>query len=1128
MPEPDPDKTLPLPKSGSISGSDEGSESLVDSVLTDTGIGHLLKAGQTPTTNRQWQPPSVEELQNQLPQYEIIEYIARGGMGAVYKGIQKTLKRLVAIKVLPYEADDTDLQFAARFKHEAQAMAKLTHPNIINVYDAGETSSGLLYFIMEYVDGQDVSQLITSKGLVDSDEAVKIITAVCDALSFAHEEGILHRDIKPSNVMIDKRGRVKVADFGLAKMLNMESTLLTGSHVAMGTPDFIAPEALVEVTQLDHRADLYAVGVMLYQMLTGRIPRGRFALPSGVNAKIDPRLDAVVDKALQTDPNNRYSSALEIKAEILNIHSGAPLITTTPSGNRKVSRLFIALTAVTLLLALAAGSLFYLRDKNGIPTTADTGTATTSPSPALVFNNGDWQNLIPFIDVKSPVNKGTWEIMDGRLELLQAEDWGFCEIPIKEIPENYDLRLSVIRRPGSNLALYIPFKTREGSTTLVFDYYNDKEPSFKDQLRAAGLEGYKGGNIISSAGSLFGKRKSWLPENQQRHIEIQVRKNSLRIRLDGHVIHEWQGDWNDYRQNTGRVLEAFSKANGRPAFGVGGFKSAWTFQSIEMRKTENENLRTGHFGPQAHDLAPADALRAQPGNFPHARWIKPWANIKDIPFAKDMGNDWFTIPNETKLRRIPGAEGANWGVRGTFKRGAASAHMPQLMLRANSITSYNVSVSTVQRMLMFRRMDSNLPGYNLTMQQFPIKLPDPGQEFKMEFTAIGNKLYAYFNGQKFEYEPSGDNIIASGGIGLYDINDHQITNLEVINLDDFTAEEAYTLWAAIPSHIKLWDTPASIPEQKGFAWENEGVRLQADGEKRNALRYESLKLRDFIFRFSVRLQEGSTEDFRIRRQVWRTEGEKSESLSVSFSNDLTKILISKVGEDYLSTTLIKELYITEELKTGDWAHVEIDAVCDLINIRINGKFIGAVRDGSILNPGYLGLSTKSTAYYKNIMIIPLDVDPEKMDGIFAPTQRVQFKDHLYQFVKDNVSYADAVEKAKAMGGHLATLTSKEESDWVIKTYLTRVNTAVWLGAKRHANDGWAWITGEPWSYTDWAKSSDGMLEPKHPLSEEVALHVCLTPSIIPPGGWADHSINGHPDGPQDQNGFLVEWDSAQE
>lgn len=287
------------------------------SEMAEAGGGETVPSPRPLSVSpRVWQPPGVEELQKKLPQYQILSFIARGGMGAVYKGVQPSLKRTVAVKILPPEMHDVDLQFAARFKHEAQAMAQLSHPGIVAVYDAGETDDGMLYFVMEYVEGTDLAKIIASEGKLEPQRAVAITAAVCDALSFAHESGIIHRDIKPSNIMLDKRGRVKVADFGLAKATHTEFSALTQSSVAMGTPDFLAPEALAPGMVVDQRADVYAVGVMLYQMLTGQIPRGRFALPSGVVPQVDSRLDDIVDKAMQTDREHRYSTANQLKSDV--------------------------------------------------------------------------------------------------------------------------------------------------------------------------------------------------------------------------------------------------------------------------------------------------------------------------------------------------------------------------------------------------------------------------------------------------------------------------------------------------------------------------------------------------------------------------------------------------------------------------------------------------------------------------------------------------------------------------------------------------------------------------------------------------------------------------------------------
>lgn len=288
-----------------------------------------------------WQPPTPEHLQTLLPAYEILAMLGRGGMGAVYKGRQKSLDRLVAVKILPPDLDDTEANYTARFQNEARTMARLNHPGIVGVFEFGKTPEGQLFFVMEYVDGTDVAQMIKAQGHLPPDHALAIAAHVCDALGYAHSHGVIHRDIKPANVLINMQGQVKVADFGLAKQADAgASTALTKTNQAMGTPDFIAPEALILGLTVDHRADLYAVGVMLFQMLSGRVPRGLFQMP-GVSSggAIDPRFDAIITKAMQTEPSQRYQSAAEMRRDL-------DVILMTPRATREAAAAAVPVRAV--------------------------------------------------------------------------------------------------------------------------------------------------------------------------------------------------------------------------------------------------------------------------------------------------------------------------------------------------------------------------------------------------------------------------------------------------------------------------------------------------------------------------------------------------------------------------------------------------------------------------------------------------------------------------------------------------------------------------------------------------------------------------------------------------------------
>jgi predicted Ser/Thr protein kinase len=265
-------------------------------------------------------PLEPAELAKDFPQLEVIELLGQGGMGAVYKARQPQLDRLVALKVLPPEVGK-DPAFAERFTREARSLARMNHPHIVTVHDFGKTDSGLYYFIMEYVDGTDLRRVIQGRQLSAS-EALAIVPQICEALQYAHEEGIVHRDIKPENVLMDARGRVRIADFGLAKLLDRPATVytLTDSEQKMGTPHYMAPEQVEHPHDVDHRADIYSLGVVFYEMLTGELPLGRFAPPSK-KVHVDVRLDSVVLKTLEKEPERRYQHASEVKTEVETIRS---------------------------------------------------------------------------------------------------------------------------------------------------------------------------------------------------------------------------------------------------------------------------------------------------------------------------------------------------------------------------------------------------------------------------------------------------------------------------------------------------------------------------------------------------------------------------------------------------------------------------------------------------------------------------------------------------------------------------------------------------------------------------------------------------------------------------------------
>ncbi len=273
---------------------------------------------------RRGMPPAATpaDLAGLFPQLEILDLLGRGGMGVVYKARQPKLDRLVALKVLPAEIG-RDPAFAERFVREARALARLDHPGIVAVHDFGE-SGGLFFLVMQFVDGANLRQVL-QEGRLTPEEALRLVPQICEALQYAHEQGVVHRDIKPENILLDRRGRVKIADFGLAKLVGHGPAgwPLTGSGQVMGTPHYMAPEQTERPREVDHRADIYSLGVVFYEMLTGELPLGRFPLPSS-KAGVDARLDGVVLRALEKEPGRRYQHADEVKTEVESISAGQP------------------------------------------------------------------------------------------------------------------------------------------------------------------------------------------------------------------------------------------------------------------------------------------------------------------------------------------------------------------------------------------------------------------------------------------------------------------------------------------------------------------------------------------------------------------------------------------------------------------------------------------------------------------------------------------------------------------------------------------------------------------------------------------------------------------------------------
>lgn len=254
----------------------------------------------TDTSPSNFVAPEPEEIAELLPNFEVLSFIAKGGMGAVYLAKQKSLDREVAIKILPRNFGE-DLEFRTSFESEAKSMAKLNHPNLIGIYDFGEID-GLLYIVMEMVHGTSLYHASYGKK-IDPIEAGRIICEICHGLENAHQHGILHRDIKPANILLNDQLSPKIGDFGLARPVGDHE-----SDTAFGTPGYTAPEVVHNPSAVDESTDLYSVGVMLYELLTSKLPE-KLYMPVANLVQCDPRFDDIIRKAMNPDPVLRFRTA---------------------------------------------------------------------------------------------------------------------------------------------------------------------------------------------------------------------------------------------------------------------------------------------------------------------------------------------------------------------------------------------------------------------------------------------------------------------------------------------------------------------------------------------------------------------------------------------------------------------------------------------------------------------------------------------------------------------------------------------------------------------------------------------------------------------------------------------------
>jgi Protein kinase domain len=464
----------------------------------------LLARRDTGERLRAWLPPEPDEIAALFPQYEILEIIGRGGMGAVYRARQSSLNRLVAIKLLPPEAA-ADSVFAERFRNEARVLARLQHPHIVAIHETGQTAQGHLFIVMEFVSGLDLAQLL-AKGPLPPARALGIARAVCEALEFAHQQGVVHRDIKPANVLLSDDGAVKVADFGVARVrAETDETRLTFTGLALGTPDYMAPEQR-QGGDVDGRADLFSLGVMLYEMLTGELPRGAWQPPSR-KAPSGAHLDAVVEKAMQPDPARRPRNATELRASL-----------TQGASSRNKLRWMLAGVAALILAGVIAWAV---RPPQGGSAPSMTAAGTHTPLASL--------------QLARDVLFGYWRWLDDQpggtlvTDYAEAKNLRAVRLPFAPGGRAFDLHCEMlIEHKGADLSILFPAGNAWPGLTL--DLY-DK----------SGLELIQGLEFSKNASSVHGA----LPHGRFLVLHLRVRPQGERVTisvtLDGRPFIQWEG-----------------------------------------------------------------------------------------------------------------------------------------------------------------------------------------------------------------------------------------------------------------------------------------------------------------------------------------------------------------------------------------------------------------------------------------------------------------------------------------------------------------------------------------------------------------------------------------------------------
>ena len=499
-------------------------------------------------------PGEKDHAPPELAGIEVQSLIGRGGMGAVYLGKQLSLDREVAVKIVSEAGNEL---FLERLEREARTMARLRHPNLVAVHHFERLPDGSAAIVMEHVKGGTLrDRVLTHPQGLPSDEVLRWTREIAAALSAAHRAEVVHRDLKPENVLIDGHGSAHVTDFGLAIPTDKSSTRLTLTGTAVGTADYMAPEAFhADTNSPDARADVFSLGVMLYEMLTGRIPRGSFDGPRRHRPDVPRELDAAVMRALRPDPAERFASMDELLAAI-----HRPSLADVKQGRRW----FVGAAG----LAAAALGIGLWKRKSPPPdpqvSPVDSSGPAPSSSPASVESpspSSGWRSLLSFTDFSRSVISGKWRREGGSV----VSDDSVCILALRDdMPAAYRLRV-VFTRISGEYCVGVFFRVNGQVTSVDIDGWG------KD---LAGIQTIDGLSLEQQQRPfVYG-----LVDGRRYEMMIEVRRDAVSIFINGREL----GSVPIAGRQLGVVYPWMWNPAERPAaLAIGSYESPMRFESVE-------------------------------------------------------------------------------------------------------------------------------------------------------------------------------------------------------------------------------------------------------------------------------------------------------------------------------------------------------------------------------------------------------------------------------------------------------------------------------------------------------------------------------------------------------------------